>query len=106
MQKHIMIGINDFNRCGLLGCLMDFDAVKTVALCDTDLIVPDDFTYIATGWGGCNTLESVLAGKGLELTGDEIVLANPLIFRGTDHDHGHESSWTVTITRILKVEVI
>lgn len=98
MQKHIMLGVNG-DRCCLLRCLIPFDG-----LIGQNLEV-SDFWYAATADGGSDTIYRTLALKALVRTGREIVLDEPLYFRGQDAGCGHMFSWTFPVTKICEVEV-
>lgn len=54
------------------------------------------FKHDCTNWCGCDDIVRTMKLCNLKTDGKYIKI-NPLKFHGTDYDHGHEYSWSVTV---------
>lgn len=97
MKKYKFLGINSKSgKCCVLSCVVPFDKLIP------DLIEASDFSHSSTNWGGRDDIERTLKLEGLQLTGNKILLKEPLRYTGTDYDHGHCYGWNFFVDAIAE----
>lgn len=98
MKKHTFLGVNKFNRCCILYCLLPFGNLVP------DELVKSDFSHDCTNWCGCDDVEKTLQHLKMTPTGNKIHLKKPITFYGTDRDMGHEYPWRFQFEEIWELK--
>ena len=84
MKHHIFLGIHESRKTTcILTCLLPFDQL------DANDLSSQDFRHHSTNWNGSDDISRTLKLSNLRLTGREIILPKPIVFRGVDPDMGH-----------------
>lgn len=68
-----------------------------------NLLADDSFTLNQTNWNGVDNLKRICELKGFKPK-EKILLTTPLVFHGSDYDHGKEYSWTVKVDALETVK--
>lgn len=68
-----------------------------------NLLTDDSFKINPPGWNGVAKLSHICESKGFKPK-EKISLTTPLVFHGSDSDHGKEYSWTVKVDALETVE--
>ena len=69
------------------------------------ILSSQDFRHDSTNWNGCDDISRTLKLRNLRLTGREIILPRPIVFRGVDPDMGHHYNWTYPVSIIAETEM-
>lgn len=100
MKHHIFLGIHESRKTAcILTCLLPFDQL------DANDLSSQDFRHDSTNWNGCDDISRTLKLRNLRLTGREIILPKPIVFRDVDPDMGHHYNWTYPVSIIAETEM-
>lgn len=98
MKKYTFLGVNKFNRCCILYCIVPFDSLIA------DEIEASDFIHSSTNWCGCDDVDRALKIINKVPTGKKIELPKPIVYNGSDYDCGHNYSWRFEVNEIWELK--